>query len=669
MAVDPIEATSPLASSVEKARVGMGVLSGRDRWLDANERLCELLGYSREELLGLGRSDTTHSDDLKAESAEFARVRGGEVGAAQLEQRYRLKNGGSLWVSVTLARIRSDGPGASDLLIVVQDLTARRESQRGLSVQHLVSQIIAESKSPSETLSTVLAEVSRALHWSYATYWELDPVDDALRPAHSWMASERSFSEFDRKTRAIVFRRGEGFPGRILKSGQPHWESDLATPAVYPRSAEASADGLHSAFGIPVKTADRFFGILEFFAEDVLPPDQALLNAAQGVGYQLGEFLARARAMAAEHQSEVRKASILDTALDSIVTSDQSGTIIEFNAAAEATFGYSKQNVIGRQMADLIIPPRYREMHRQGMKRYLATGEAHVLGRRIEIEAMRSDGSEFPVELAIVRVPLPGPAFFTAYIRDLTERKRLEADQARLLEESKEANRAKSEFLATMSHELRTPLNAISGYAELLKMGLRGPVTEAQVADLDRINRSQGHLLGIINDILQFAKLESGQLELKVDTFPVEAALDVAEELVRPQLEAKGISYAYLRGEKSVQVRADRDRFQQIVLNLLSNALKFTPSGGTISVGWRIENGLVLVEVADTGVGIAPSQLERIFDPFVQVQAGTTRTSEGVGLGLAISRDMARQMGGDVSVKSDLGKGSTFTLALPEESQ
>ncbi len=668
MAVDPIEVISPLTSSVEKARIGMGVLSGSDGWLDANERLCELLGYSREELLALGRSDTTHPDDLKAESAEFARVRAGETGAAQLEQRYRLKNGGLLWVSVTLARIRTDGPGASDLLIVVQDLTARRESQRGLSVQHLVSQIIAESKSPPETLTPVLADVSRALHWSYATYWELDPADDALKPIHSWMASERSFSEFDRKTKAIVLRRGEGFPGRILKTGQPHWESDLATPAVYPRSTEASADGLHSAFGIPVRTAERFFGILEFFAEDILPPDQALLNAAQGVGYQLGEFLARARATVAEHESEVRKASILDTALDSIVTSDQSGTIIEFNAAAEAAFGYSKQDVIGRQMADLIIPPRHRKMHRQGMKRYLATGEAHVLGQRIEIEAMRSDGSEFPVELAIVRVPLPGPAFFTAYIRDLTERKRLEADQARLLEESKEANRAKSEFLATMSHELRTPLNAISGYAELLKMGLRGPVTEAQVADLERINRSQAHLLGIINDILHFAKLESGQLELKVEAFPVEVALDIAEELVRPQLETKGISYEYLRGEKSVQVRADRDRFQQIVLNLLSNALKFTPNGGTISVGWRIEKNFVLVNVADTGVGIAPDQLERIFDPFVQVQAGTTRTSEGVGLGLAISRDMARQMGGDVSVKSNLGKGSTFTLTLPGES-
>jgi len=665
MAVDPIEAISRLPSSVEKARIGMGVLSNKDRWLDANERLCELLGYPREELLALGRSDTTHANDLNAEAAELARVRNAEVESTQLEERYRLENGGSLWVSVTAARTRSDDPRATDLVLIVQDLTARRESQRGLSVQHLVSQIIAESKSPPETFEIILAEVGQALRWSYATYWEFDRGADVLRPVQSWRASDRSFAEFDEKTKAIVLQRGEGFPGRIWETGRPYWESDLATRPGYPRSAEAGAEGLHSAFGIPVKTADRFFGVLEFFAEDVLPPDQALLNAAQGVGYQLGEFLERARAMAAEHESEVRKASILDTAFDSIVTSDHRGTITEFNPAAEATFGYRKQDVIGRQMVDLIIPPQYRAAHLMGMERYLATGEAHVLGRRIEITAMRSDGTQFPVELGIVRVPIPGPAFFTAYIRDLTERKRLEADQARLLQESKEANRAKSEFLATMSHELRTPLNAISGYAELLKMGLRGPVTEAQVADLERINRSQSHLLGIINDILQFAKLESGQLEMKVGAFPVEAALDVAEELVRPQLEAKKISYKYLRGEKSVQVRADRDRFQQIVLNLLSNALKFTPDGGRISVGWRIEEKQVVIDVVDTGVGIAAEQLERIFDPFIQVQSGTTRTSEGVGLGLAISRDMARQMGGDVSVKSELGKGSTFTLTLP----
>ncbi|HMI44610.1 MAG TPA: PAS domain S-box protein [Gemmatimonadaceae bacterium] len=666
MAIDPIEAISPLASSVEKVRIGIGVLSGDERWLDANQRLCELLGYSREELLNLERVDTTHPGDVDAEWLELERVRKGETGSTQLEERYQLKNGNSVWVSVTAARTRTDDPRATELLLVVQDLTTRRESQRGLSVQHLVSQIIAEAKSPPETLQTVLAEVGRTLRWSYATYWALDHTANVLRPVRTWMPSDRVFVEFDRKTKGIVFGRGEGFPGRVLESGRPNWESDLAVPPVYPRSGEASAEGLHSAFGIPVRTADRFFGVLEFFAEDVLPPDQALLNAAQGVGYQLGEFLERARAREAEHESEVRKASILDTALDSIITSDETGRITEFNAAAEAAFGYKKAEVIGRQMADLIIPHRYRERHREGMKRYLATGEAHVLGRRIEIEALRADGSELPVELAIVRVPLPGPAFFTAYIRDLTERKRLEADQARLLKESEEANRAKSEFLATMSHELRTPLNAISGYTELLKMGLRGPVTEEQVADLERINRSQSHLLGIINDILQFAKLESGPVEMTVDEFPVETALDTAEELVRPQLEAKRISYARLRGDKSARVRADSDRFQQIVLNLLSNALKFTPEGGRITVAWRIEQQRFLIDVADTGIGIAVDQFERIFDPFVQVQSGTTRTSEGVGLGLAISRDMARQMGGDVYVTSELGNGSTFTLALPQ---
>lgn len=665
MAVDPIEAISRLPSSVEKARVGMGVLSGEDRWLDANERLCELLGYSREELLALGRTDTTHPEDVEAEAAELARVRNGEYGATQLEERYRLRSGVSLWVSVTAARTQSDDPRRADLVLVVQDLTARRESQRGLSVQHLVSQIIAESESPPEALRKVLAEVGRTLRWSYATYWELDRAAAVLRPLYNWTQPNRAFVEFDRKTQGIALGRGEGFPGRIWEAAQPDWETDVATPAVYPRSTEASAEGLHSAFGIPVRTAEKFFGVLEFFAEDVLPPDRALLNAAQGVGYQLGEFLERARAMAAEHDSEIRKASILETALDCIITSDQRGTITEFNPAAETTFGYRKEEVIGRQMVDLIIPPQHRDAHLKGMQHYLATGEARVLGRRIEITAMRKDGTEFPVELAIVRVPIDGPAFFTAYVRDLTERKKLEAEQARLLEVSEEANKAKSEFLATMSHELRTPLNAISGYTELLKLGIRGPVTEAQAADLDRINRNQAHLLGIINDILQFAKLEVGQLEIKLENFPVDAALSIAEELVGPQLEARQLSYEYLHGDESVSVRADRDRFQQIMLNLLSNAIKFTPEKGSITVGWRVSGDNVVIEVTDTGIGIEETQLGRIFDPFVQVHSGTTRTSEGVGLGLAISRDMARQMGGDITVRSESGKGSTFSLHLP----
>ena len=642
------------------------MLSPDDHWLDANERLCELLGYPREQFLSLARADTTHHDDFDAEGEELAKVRRGDTVSVHLEEMYHRRDGSPLWVSVTAGLAGAGKIANSELLIAVTDLTARRELHRGLSVQHIVSRIIARSQSPSDTLASTLSAVGTALRWTYAAYWEIDGIEALLRPVQTWTRGDRPVDEFDATTRRTIFKEGEGVPGRVWARRQPFWESDLAASDAYPRRKAASRDGLHSAFAFPVHTSEKFFGVMEFFGEDVLPPDPTLLNAAEGVGYQLGEFLERSRALVAEHESEVRKASILDTALDCIVTSNHLGIVTEFNPAAEATFGYAKDDVIGRQMVDLIIPPAHREAHLRGMARYLATGEAHVLGRRIEIDAMRSDGSIFPVELAIVRVPLPGPAFFTAYVRDLTDRRRLEAEQKRLLTESEKANRAKSEFLATMSHELRTPLNAIAGYAELLKLGIRGPVNEAQVADLDRINRSQAHLLGIINDILQFAKLEAGQLEMKEELFPLETALLAAEELVKPQADAKGVSLRYEPNDQSALVRGDRDRLQQIIVNLLSNGLKFTPEGGAVGLRAESLDGRVLVRIADTGIGIRAEQLERIFDPFVQVQSGPTRAADGVGLGLAISRDMARQMGGDISVESEIGKGSVFTLTLPK---
>lgn len=888
MAKRAVAPLTDLASGIGDAGIGIGLISPADRWVEANPHLCGILGHSREELLSLGRAATTHSEDLGEETSQLYAVRRGSAKSVQFEQRYRTRSGDSVWVNVTAAPEKRGGKASGNLVILVQDIPGPRASLRALKVQHLVSRLLVTAPHSEEAVQQVLVEVAGALSWSYAAFWGVDPAGSAIRTSQTWSRPGAALADFDRQTRAAVFRRGEGIPGITWEAGRPFWESDIVAHAVYPRSAAAKVAGLHSAFAFPIRTAQSFFGILEFFGEDILPPDPALLEAAEGVGYQLGEYLERSRATEARTESEILRTSIVDVALDCIIASDHRGVITEFNPAAEATFGYGKDEVIGRPMVDLIIPPKYREQHLRGMERYLKTGETRVLGRRIEITGMRSDGSEFPVELAIVRVPIAGPPFFTAYLRDLTERKRLESEQnfllraseqlassldyettiasiaqlavpaiadwcavdvierdrtikrvavahqdpakvahvrqlrqkypddldshygvpqvlrtgepelvseipesllkkaardeehlaflkelglksylivplrargttfgalslvyaesgrrfeerdlkvatelarrigtaienARLLQESEEArheleeqaaemeiqatemehtqdqmeltnnelqtvnqrleekttevrealkqaeeaNRAKSDFLATMSHELRTPLNAISGYAELLSMGIRGPVNEAQRADLDRINRSQAHLLGIINDILKFAKLESGQLELKIEEFPVDAALYAAEELVRPQVDAKKIRYRYVAGDERVTVRADRDRFQQIVLNLLANAAKFTPDGGAITVSWEVRGGLVLTHVTDTGIGIGEEQIERIFDPFVQVDASTTRKSEGVGLGLAISRDLARQMGGDVTVTSRSGKGSTFTLAVP----
>ena len=244
-----------------------------------------------------------------------------------------------------------------------------------------------------------------------------------------------------------------------------------------------------------------------------------------------------------------------------------------------------------------------------------------------------------------------------------SERARREAEDAR--REAELANRAKSEFLAVMSHELRTPLNAIGGYTELIEIGIRGPVTTEQRADLSRIQQSQRHLLGLINGVLNYARVEAGAVHYAVADVPMAEVLAECEALVAPQARAHGIVLDRSPCDASIAARADREKVQQIILNLLSNAIKFTEAGGRISLRCVADGVQVRVVVDDSGIGIAPDQLARVFEPFVQVDAKLTRTREGTGLGLAISRDLARGMGGDLGADSTLGAGSTFTLTLP----
>jgi signal transduction histidine kinase len=246
------------------------------------------------------------------------------------------------------------------------------------------------------------------------------------------------------------------------------------------------------------------------------------------------------------------------------------------------------------------------------------------------------------------------------------EMARAEAELRR--REAEAANRAKSEFIANMSHELRTPLNAIAGYVELLQMGLRGAVNDVQRDDLRRIHQNQRVLLGLINDVLNFAKLEAGHLELEISNVPVHESLAAMEGLVMPQLLARTLRYEYVPADPSLEVSADREKLQQVVLNLLSNAIKYTAAGGEIRVSATDAADFVLIQVQDSGRGIPAEKLERIFAPFVRVDTGYARQTEGTGLGLAISRNLARTMRGDLTVESALGKGSTFTLKLPKRS-
>jgi PAS domain S-box-containing protein len=266
----------------------------------------------------------------------------------------------------------------------------------------------------------------------------------------------------------------------------------------------------------------------------------------------------------------------------------------------------------------------------------------------------------------------------TAYevTEEVTTRRAIEAAQAdaRVAREAAEsaqrdaedANRAKSEFLAVMSHELRTPLNAIGGYAELMQLGLHGPVTNEQLVALERIQRSQRHLLGLINGVLNYSRVEAGAVHYEIADVPLDETLATCEALIAPQLRAKKLEFVNRLCPPGTVVRADREKLQQVLLNLLSNSVKFTESGGRVELACSaLPNGMMSVRVRDTGRGIPAEQLERVFQPFVQVDTRLTRTQDGVGLGLAISRDLARGMGGDLTVESESGRGSTFTLTVP----
>lgn len=372
-------------------------------------------------------------------------------------------------------------------------------------------------------------------------------------------------------------------------------------------------------------------------------------------------------------EAEIRESreqfrAVAQTASDAIVSANQLGRITYLNAAAERMFGYSMEEAEG-ELLELLMPEQYKDAHKAGFGRYLTTGESHIIGKTVEIRARKKDGFEFPIEISIATWSTARGAFFTAIVRDITERKRFEQALQEKNMELSNANLAKDRFLASMSHELRTPLNAIIGFTGTLLMKLPGPLNTDQEKQLKTVQGSARHLLALINDLLDLAKIEAGKVELRIEPVVCQRVIaDVAASL-RPQAEAKSLALLMTLPEPDLVLRTDRRALTQIILNLANNAIKFTDEG---SVHLRVqerrtgEQNLIEISVEDTGIGICEEDQAKLFAAFAQIDSSAGRRHEGTGLGLHLSRKLAEMLDGEIVFSSASGQGSTFTLILKE---
>jgi PAS domain S-box-containing protein len=367
--------------------------------------------------------------------------------------------------------------------------------------------------------------------------------------------------------------------------------------------------------------------------------------------------------------SESRIRAIMNAAVDGIVAIDEDGIVTSANPAVERLFGYSVEEVIG-QKVNLLMPEPHKSEHDDYLRRYLETGESGIIGHRRELVARHKDGTNFPIDAEVGELVTPTGRVFVGSIRDISERKRAENEIQEARRAAESANRAKSVFLANMSHELRTPMNAIIGYSEMLTEDAEDDGNDAAAGDLRKIHAAGKHLLALINDVLDLSKIEAGKMDLYLESFEVPS---MVEEVVATidTLVKKGGNRLRVDVDPSLsRMRADLTKVRQTLFNLLSNAAKFTRDGEiALDVQREDVDGVdwMRLAVSDSGIGIPPDKLDHVFEEFSQAEETTTREYGGTGLGLAISRRFCRMMGGDVTVDSRVGEGSTFTIRLPLE--
>ena len=604
------------------------VLYGPDgRLVVCNSRYKDFFGYSDEEAtpgvhtLDLGRLDIERGTVILAEDETEEYMNRRETSARELAKTFviRLRDGRTL---LTRDNITSSG----SIVSIQTDITSLKNAEEALKESE---QRLSEAQRIASLGNWDWNIVGNELWWSDEIYriFGLEPQQfgatyeaflDAIHPEDRQDVIDAVDSALNERTPYNIGHR------IVLADG---------TEKVVHEFGEVTFD----AAGTPI----RMIGTVQ-------------------------DITVRKQAEEAALEAQARLAGILDIAPEAVIAIGENMNISLFNQGAERIFGYSAEEVLGKPL-DMLMPERSRNGHAKHVRTFDASDDDHhLMNERMEIAGLRKSGSEFPASASVSKLVVNGQKIFTVLLQDITQRKRAEDAILSSKTEAEYANYAKSQFLANMSHELRTPLNSIIGFSQILMGQGMGELDFAKSSDYaTNINDSANHLLAVIQDILDVSKIEAGELDLDKEVVDFEKLIQDCITMVKERAANEGVKLSYKIAESVPSIKADEVRLKQILLNLLSNAIKFTPDGGKVEIALEASDDAVILRVDDTGIGIEKNDIPKILRPFGQVKDIMRRNHEGTGLGLSLAKSLVELHGGNLAIASELGKGTTVIVQLP----
>jgi PAS domain S-box-containing protein len=651
---------------LEAAMVGLALVDGEGRWIQVNDRLATILRRPREELMQLPLESVTAEKDRVVLNEALALLRSGDIVRWEAELHQVRGDGTRVPVAIAIGAAPGYLPGQPLLLVQESDISTRKRLDGLRDCLVAVRHVIVAGLSWEQSIPQLLSSLCAYLDQDLAQFWAVDPEKQALRVRHYWHRDASSFEALRDRSRAAALPIGIGLLGRVWQSGVVAAVEDLADAGDYSSAEVARAAGLKSVIAFPVIDAGAVVGVVELLAGHARKVEDDEVTMLSTVGVEIGQFIRRSDTAQALRRSEADHRAIFERSPIGIVRISGEGDLVEANPALLGMLEHDFE-----AMRESAWPDLLRAYDQAAGRQRVAPLLAGITsGASVQVRASTSAGKWLWLQLTATSIPDSSgrPEHLLVMIEDVTTVRETSDQLAEALESQRSANanlekldHTKTEFLSIVSHEFRTALTGIQGFSELIRDGgLESDEVRAYGGyifnDADRINR-------LIGDMLDLDRMESGRMSMRSGDVDINEVL--TEAITRAGSGASQVEFKSDLDPRLPIVMGDRDRLIQVVSNLVNNAVKYSPDGGTVTLSTRSEGGYALVSVADTGLGIPPDEIGHVFERFRRVRSGAAQSIPGTGLGLTIVKQIVEMHGGKIWVESAVGHGSAFHFTVP----